>query len=77
VLVFVIVTVLQPRFADAGNLQVIGLDLADYGILTIGGGESRSRRVTAPSGERWRITWNRRPFRMIRRLCFYRLTARP
>ena len=24
VLVFVIVTILQPRFADAGNLQVIG-----------------------------------------------------
>jgi ribose transport system permease protein len=38
VLVFVIVTILQPRFADAGNLQVIGLDLANYGILTIGVG---------------------------------------
>jgi ribose transport system permease protein len=38
VLVFVIVTILQPRFADAGNLQVIGLDLADYGVLTIGVG---------------------------------------
>src|SRR6202044_3420496 len=35
---FVIVTILQPRFADAGNLQVIGLDLADYGVLTIGVG---------------------------------------
>ena len=38
VLVFVIVTILQPRFSDAGNLQVIGLDLANYGILTIGVG---------------------------------------
>jgi ribose transport system permease protein len=38
VLVFVIVTILQPRFADAGNLQVVGLDLANYGILTIGVG---------------------------------------
>ena len=36
--VFVIVTIIQPRFADEGNLQVIGLDLANYGILTIGGG---------------------------------------
>ncbi len=38
VLVFVIVTILQPRFADEANLQVIGLDLADYGILAIGVG---------------------------------------
>jgi ribose transport system permease protein len=38
VLVFVIVTIIQPRFADAGNLQVIGLDLANYGILTVGVG---------------------------------------
>ncbi|MGH3291568.1 MAG: ABC transporter permease [Trebonia sp.] len=36
--VFVIVTILQPRFANEGNLQVIGLDLANYGILTIGVG---------------------------------------
>ena len=38
VLVFVIVTILQPRFADEANLQVIGLDLADYGLLGIGVG---------------------------------------
>lgn len=38
VLVFVIVTIIQPRFANAGNLQVIGLDLANYGILTVGVG---------------------------------------
>jgi ribose transport system permease protein len=38
VLVFVVVTILQPRFANASNLQVIGLDLANYGILTIGVG---------------------------------------
>ena len=38
VLVFVVVTILQPRFANASNLQVIGLDLANYGILTIGAG---------------------------------------
>jgi ribose transport system permease protein len=38
VLVFVVVTVLQPRFADSSNLQVIGLDLANYGILAIGVG---------------------------------------
>ncbi len=38
VLVFVVVTILQPRFANAANLQVIGLDLANYGILTIGVG---------------------------------------
>lgn len=38
VLVFVIVTAIQPRFADAANLQVIGLDLASYGILAIGVG---------------------------------------
>ena len=38
VLVFAIVTVIQPRFADAANLRVIGLDLADYGILAIGVG---------------------------------------
>jgi ribose transport system permease protein len=38
VLVFVIVTILKPRFADEANLQVIGLDLSNYGILTIGVG---------------------------------------
>ena len=38
VLVFVIVTILKPTFADAANLQVIGLDLANYGILTVGVG---------------------------------------
>ncbi len=38
VLVFVVVTALQPRFADASNLQVIGLDLANYGILALGVG---------------------------------------
>jgi ribose transport system permease protein len=38
VLVFVIVTILQPRFANESNLQVIGLDLANYGILAIGVG---------------------------------------
>ena len=38
VLVFVVVTAIQPRFANSGNLQVIGLDLASYGILTIGVG---------------------------------------
>jgi ribose transport system permease protein len=38
VLVFVIVTILQPRFANESNLQVIGLDLANYGILGIGVG---------------------------------------
>lgn len=36
--VFVIVTILQPRFANESNLQVIGLDLANYGILAIGAG---------------------------------------
>jgi ribose transport system permease protein len=38
VAVFVVVTALQPRFADSSNLQVIGLDLANYGILAIGVG---------------------------------------
>jgi ribose transport system permease protein len=38
VLVFVIVTLIKPRFADEGNLQVIGLDTANYGILAIGVG---------------------------------------
>jgi ribose transport system permease protein len=38
VLVFVIVTVIHPRFADENNLQVIGLDLSNYGILAIGVG---------------------------------------
>jgi ribose transport system permease protein len=38
VLVFIIVTILQPRFADEANLQVIGLDLSNYGILAIGVG---------------------------------------
>ena len=32
VLVFVVVTILQPRFADESNLQVIGLDLSNYEI---------------------------------------------
>jgi ribose transport system permease protein len=36
VLVFVIVTLLHHDFADVANLQVIGLDLADYGILAVG-----------------------------------------
>jgi ribose transport system permease protein len=36
VLLFVIVTIIKPTFADAGNLQVIGLDFAEYGILTVG-----------------------------------------
>jgi ribose transport system permease protein len=36
VLVFVVVTAVHPDFADIANLQVIGLDLADYGILAIG-----------------------------------------
>jgi ribose transport system permease protein len=38
VLVFVVVTILQPRFADESNLQVIGLDLSNYGILALGVG---------------------------------------
>jgi ribose transport system permease protein len=38
VLVFVIVTLIKPRFADEANLQVIGLDLSNYGILAIGVG---------------------------------------
>jgi ribose transport system permease protein len=38
VLVFVIVTLIHPRFADENNLQVIGLDLSNYGILAIGVG---------------------------------------
>ena len=36
VLVFVIVTAVHHDFADISNLQVIGLDLADYGILAVG-----------------------------------------
>jgi ribose transport system permease protein len=36
VLVFIIVTLLHHDFADIANLQVIGLDLADYGILAVG-----------------------------------------
>ena len=36
VLVFIIVTLLHHDFADVANLQVIGLDLADYGILAVG-----------------------------------------
>ena len=36
VLVFVVVTIVRPSFANVDNLQVIGLDLADYGILAIG-----------------------------------------
>jgi len=36
VLVFVVVTIVKPQFANVSNLQVIGLDLADYGILAIG-----------------------------------------
>lgn len=38
VLVFVIVTIIKPSFANASNLDVIGLDLASYGILAIGVG---------------------------------------
>ncbi len=41
VLVFVIVTILQPRFADESNLQVIGLDLSNYGILALLSSETR------------------------------------
>jgi ribose transport system permease protein len=36
VLVFIIVTAVHHDFADIANLQVIGLDLADYGILAVG-----------------------------------------
>jgi len=36
VLVFIIVTAIHHDFADISNLQVIGLDLADYGILAVG-----------------------------------------
>ena len=36
VLVFIIVTLVHHDFADVANLQVIGLDLADYGILAVG-----------------------------------------
>jgi ribose transport system permease protein len=36
VLVFIIVTLVHHNFADVANLQVIGLDLADYGILAVG-----------------------------------------
>ena len=36
VLVFIIVTAVHHDFADVANLQVIGLDLADYGILAVG-----------------------------------------
>jgi hypothetical protein len=36
VLVFIIVTLVHHDFADIANLQVIGLDLADYGILAVG-----------------------------------------
>lgn len=36
ILVFVVVTIIRPSFANGDNLQVIGLDLADYGILAIG-----------------------------------------
>ncbi|QDZ16282.1 ABC transporter permease [Humibacter ginsenosidimutans] len=36
ILVFVVVTAVKPSFANGDNLQVIGLDLADYGILAIG-----------------------------------------
>lgn len=36
VAVFVLVTIARPTFANVSNLQVIGLDLANYGILAIG-----------------------------------------
>ncbi len=36
VLVFIVVTLVHHDFADVANLQVIGLDLADYGILAVG-----------------------------------------
>jgi ribose transport system permease protein len=36
VLVFIVVTLLHHDFSDIANLQVIGLDLADYGILAVG-----------------------------------------
>ena len=36
VLVFIVVTLVHHDFADIANLQVIGLDLADYGILAVG-----------------------------------------
>ncbi len=36
VVVFIGVTLLKPSFANPSNLQVIGLDLANYGILAIG-----------------------------------------
>jgi len=36
VVVFVVVTIARPQFANVSNLQVIGLDLANYGILAIG-----------------------------------------
>jgi ribose transport system permease protein len=36
VLVFVVVTLVHHDFSDISNLQVIGLDLADYGILAVG-----------------------------------------
>ncbi len=34
--VFVVVTIIRPSFANASNLQVIGQDVAQYGILAVG-----------------------------------------
>jgi len=36
IVVFVGVTIARPSFANGDNLQVIGLDLANYGILAVG-----------------------------------------
>jgi ribose transport system permease protein len=36
VLVFIVVTLIKPDFANVSNLQVIGVDLALYGILAVG-----------------------------------------
>src|SRR6202034_4052009 len=36
VAVFIVVTLLHHDFSDIATLQVIGLDLADYGILAVG-----------------------------------------
>ncbi|MCL1869922.1 MAG: ABC transporter permease [Promicromonosporaceae bacterium] len=36
IVVFIGVTIARPSFANPSNLQVIGLDLANYGILAVG-----------------------------------------
>ena len=36
ILVFIVVTLIKPDFANVDNLQVIGVDLALYGILAVG-----------------------------------------